>query len=199
MAFEYVIIEALKYKYYFRKPRSEITKDILGWLAVAGVMVLAGGSPYLFINLRSDSYRWKKYKNRRVADTFSRLKKHGHIEVQRRNNQIYIHLTSKGKALAGWLQIDALQIKRPKRWDRKYRIIMFDIDQLRKPHREAFRGKLKELGFYPLQKSVWIHAFGCKDEVALLKDFFGLTDREVRYMCVDEIGNDREVRKFFDL
>ncbi len=189
----------MKYKYYFRKPRSEITKDILTWLTVAGIMVLGGGSPYFFINLRGDSNRWKKYKNRRVADTFSRLKKQGHIEIQRHNNQIYIHLTPKGKALAGWLQIDALQIKRPKRWDHKYRIIMFDIDQLRKSHREAFRGKLKELGFYPLQKSVWIHAFDCKDEVALLKDFFGLTDREVRYMYVDEIGDDKEARKFFNL
>src|SRR3989338_4199257 len=189
----------MKYKYYFRKPSSEIVKDIVVWLAAAGIVAVAGGSPYLFINLQGHSHRWRKYKKRNVADTFSRLKKQGHIEIQKRNRQVYIHLTPKGKALAGWLQIDALEITRPKRCDGDYHIIMFDIEQLRKPHREAFRGKLKELGFYPLQKSVWLCPFPCRDEVELLKEFFGLTDKEVRYITTPDIGDDQEVRRFFDL
>jgi len=96
------------------------------------------------------------------------------INIQKENHQVYISLTEKGKKKAGWLQIDNLKIFRPKKWDQKWRLIMFDITQLKKTHRDAFRGKLKELGFQPFQKSVWIHPFDCEAEIDLLRKFFGL-------------------------
>ncbi len=189
----------MKYKYYFRKPRSEIAKDILKWLLIAGVVCLAGNSPYFVINLMKTYKRWKKYKRRKIYDTFMRLKKKGCIKIERKNHQVYISLTEEGKKLAGWLQIDALKINRPKRWDGKWRIVIFDIAQLKKLHREAFRGKLKELGFYPLQKSVWIYPFECKDEIELLKDFFGLNDKELRLIVAEKIGPDDWFKKHFKL
>ena len=107
--------------------------------------------------------------------------------------------TEKGKKEAGWLQINDLKIKRPKEWDKKWRIVIFDISQLKKIQREAFRGKLKEIGFQPLQKSVWIHPFDCRDEIDLLKDFFGLTEKEVRLIVSPEIGGDEQLKEIFKL
>jgi len=101
--------------------------------------------------------------------------------------------------LAGWLQIDALKIKRPKKWDKKWRIIVFDISELKKLYRDAFRGKLKELGFYPLQKSVWICPFDCRDEIELLREFFGLKEKELRLIVAESIGNDKWLRKIFQI
>jgi len=188
-----------KYKYYFRRPKSEIVKDIFYWLMTAGAVSVAATSPYFLVNLTKSFKKWQKYKKAKVSDAFYQLRRRGYIKVEKKNQQIYISLTEKGKKKAGWLQIDALKIKRNKKWDKKWRIVVFDISQLKKFYREAFRGKLKELGFYPLQKSVWGIPFQCQDEIGLLKDFFGLTDKEVRLVVAQEIGEVSRLKKHFGL
>ena len=188
-----------KYKYYLRKPRSEIIKDILLVLATGGLICLAATSPYFGVNLIRGISRWKKHKPRKLTDAFKRLQKRGCIEIEVIRNQIYIRLTKEGRKLAGWMQIDALKIKRPKKWDGNWRLVIFDISQMKKSHREALRGKLKQLGFYPLQKSVWIHPFECRDEIELLRDFFGLSEKEMRLIVARDIGKDDWLKKHFKL
>jgi DNA-binding transcriptional regulator PaaX len=170
---------------------------------VAGVICIAATSPYFGINLMKGVKKWLKYRKvyakKRITNTFKRLQKQGCIKIERRSRQIYIRLTEKGKKMAGWLQVDALKIKRPKKWDKKWRIVIFDISQLKKIYREAFRGKLKELGFYPLQKSVWIFPFDCRDEVELLRDFFGLNHDEMRLIVAQEIGPEDWLKKKFKI
>jgi DNA-binding transcriptional regulator PaaX len=193
-----------KYKYYFRKPRSEIVKDILSYLAIAGLTSVAATSPYFVSNLMKGVNKWfknKKYKNegKRVYNAFYKLRREGCIDIKIKNHQLYISLTEKGKRKANWLQIDALKIKEPKKWDGKWRLIMFDISQIKKTYREVFRGKLKELGFYPFQKSVWIHPFDCRDEIELLKEFFGFSDKELSLIIAESIGPDKGFKKIFKL
>jgi len=188
-----------KYKYYFKKPKSEIVKDILGYLLLSGAIFVAASSPYFSIRLLKNIKNWEKYPRKRVSSAFYTLKKQGCIKIENRRGQIYISLTEKGKKKAGWLQIDALKIKKPKKWDGKWRLVMFDISQLKKFYREAFRGKLKELGFYPFQKSVWINPFDCRDEVELLKEFLGLTNKEVKLIVTEDIGEIDNLKKIFKL
>ena len=97
------------------------------------------------------------------------------------------------------MQINALKIKKQKKWDKNWRLVIFDISELKKVYREAFRGKLKELGFCPLQKSVWLHPFDCKDEIELLRTFFGLDDNELRFIVTKDIGEDYKFREFFKI
>jgi DNA-binding transcriptional regulator PaaX len=188
-----------KYKYYFYKPKSEIVKDILNWLMLAGAVYIAASSPYFVRNLLKEFKKWQKYPKKKITDTFYNLKRRGLIKIEQKRGQIYITLTEEGKKRAGRFQIDALKIKRSKKWNGKWRIVIFDISQLKKIHREAFRGKLKQLGFYPLQKSVWVHAFDCQAEVELLREFFGLTEKEIRLIIAEKIENDQELKKFFKL
>lgn len=189
----------MRYKYYFKKPKSEIVKDILSWLAIGTAVSIAVTSPYFGINLMRQFPRWRKYKKRKVHDTFKRLRIKGCITIERKNHQIYISLTEEGKKMAGWLQINSLSIKRPKKWDRNWRIVIFDIAQLKRIYRDALRSKLKELGFYPLQKSVWAHPFDCRDEIKLLKEFFGLKDIEMRLIIARDIGQDAWLKKEFKI
>jgi DNA-binding PadR family transcriptional regulator len=192
-----------KLKYYFKKPRSEIGKDILYGLFIAGAITIALSSPYFGRNLLKAFKKWiksKKYqKPKKVYSVFYRLLKSGYIISERRNHDLYISLTEKGKRATGWLQIDALKIKRPKKWDGKYRLVIFDISQLKRIYRDALRGKLRELGFIKLQKSVWLHPFDCKDEIELLREFFGLSEKEMRLIIAENIGNDKWIRKIFQI
>src|SRR3989344_5746653 len=154
-----------KYKYYFGKPKSEIVKDVFSWLAVGSAICIAATSPYFIINLLNSCEKWQRYPKKNIKDTFYNLRRRGLIEVKKQGRQIYISLTKEGKRNAGIFQINSLRIKRPQKWDKKWRLVIFDISQLKKMHREAFRGKLKELGFCLLQKSIWINPFDCRAEI----------------------------------
>jgi len=90
-----------------------------------------------------------------------------------------------------------LQIKKPKHWDHKWWIVIFDIAHTNRIKREALRGLLKRLDFYQLQKSVWVCPYDCRDEVEVLKDFFGLTDKEIRLIVASDIGADSFLRNIF--
>lgn len=188
-----------KYKYYFKKPKSEIVKDVFSWLCIGGAVCIAATSPYFVQNLLSARKRFKDYPKRRVSSTFNRMRREGLILIQKRNNQIYISLTPEGKKKAGMFQIDTLNIKRDKKWDNKWRLLSFDIPEKRKIIREALRGKLKQLGFYPFQKSIWIHPYNCVAEVELLKSFFGLTDKEAQLIIAENIGQADDWKKIFNL
>lgn len=189
-----------RYKYYWAKPKSEIVKDVFTWLLIGGAVTIASTSPYFVPNLiNAYKKKWNKYPKKKVSDTFSRLRREGLIEITTVNHQIYISLTAEGKKKAGIMQIDKLKIKKPKRWDGKWRILMFDIPEKTKISREALRGKLKELGFILFQKSVWIHPFDCKAEVELLQDFFGLSKKEMRLIIAENIGDDQDLKIDFNL
>ncbi|MBI4049474.1 MAG: hypothetical protein HY395_01495 [Candidatus Doudnabacteria bacterium] len=41
-------------------------------------------------------------------------------------------------------------------------------------HADFFREKLKSLGFYPLQRTVWIHPFDPRDQVEFVAAFYSL-------------------------
>jgi hypothetical protein len=48
----------MKYKYYFKKPKSEIVKDVLKWLVIVGATYIAASSPYFALNLIRSAKRW---------------------------------------------------------------------------------------------------------------------------------------------
>ncbi len=190
-----------KHSKHFSRPRSEIAKEVLTILLISGMVAIAATSPYFVYNLLR-VFKFKqlnKYKNKKVYDTFYNLKKQGLIVFTKRGRQIYISLTEKGKKKAGWLKIDNLKIKKPRRWDRKWRILLFDIAEMKRIYREALRGKLKDLGFVLFQKSAWISPYDCAKEVNTLKSFFGLNSREIKLIVSGDIGDDGEFRKYFKL
>lgn len=188
-----------KYKYYFRQSRSAIAKDILLWVAACGVLTIAATSPYFAANVLKAYKRNRKFAQKKVASTFYQLKKKGLLEIEKKNHQIYISLTDEGRSKAGWFQINDLKIYKPKKWDCIWRIVIFDVSQEARSKREALRGFLIRLGFYQLQKSVWIYPFACKDEIGLLRDFFAFNEQELRLIEARSIGEDEIMKKVFRL
>lgn len=174
-------------------------RDILDCLLAAGAITVAVTSPYFFTNVLRAMFSDVRYKKKSVATAFYRLRKEGCIKIKKHGHQIYISLTDEGRKKAGWMQINHLNIKKPKKWDKVWRIIIFDIANEHRVKREAFRGFIKRFGCYPLQKSVWVHPHDCRDEIELLRNFFGFDDKELRIVEARRISNDRELRNFFHL
>jgi len=50
-----------KYKYYFRKQKSQIVRDIFTLLVVGGIIAIAATSPYFVQNVLRVQKNWKKY------------------------------------------------------------------------------------------------------------------------------------------
>lgn len=188
-----------KYKYYFKKPKTEIAKDVLIWLATAGVVAVAATSPFFIVNLLRAFSRGRRYERKDLYNTFYYLRKRGYIDIYQENKQMYISLTEDGRKKAGWFQINHLIIRKPRKWDHKWRIIIFDVEEKHRSKREAMRGLFKRLGLTALQKSAWVYPYECRDEIELLRDFFGLNENELRYIVTDDMGGDKEVRKLFYL
>ena len=188
-----------KYKYYLKKPKSEITKDILLWLVVGGIIAIAATSPYFGTNLIRAFQRRKRYNKKKVYDTFSRLRREGYVRVEKHNHQIYISLTEEGRKKAGRFQIDSLHIQKPKRWDGKWRVIAFDVREERKKLRPVLRQMLRGAGFVLLQDSVWIHPYPCDEFVLLLKSHLQGKPRELLHLTVEAFETDSFLRKHFNL
>ena len=183
----------------------EIAKYILKGILAAGAITIASTSPYFLPKIMPKIIRHAHYKLRRRQQrknfyrSFYYLKKQGYIRTERKSKQIYISLTKKGKDKAGKYQIDDLKIKKPKKWDKKWRILIFDIKATHKIKREALRGKIKQLSLYQLQKSVWVHPYNFHNEMKILRKFFNLTYKEIRLVTALDIENNAEIKAFFNL
>jgi DNA-binding transcriptional regulator PaaX len=106
-------------------------------------------------------------------------------------------LTDKGKLRALTYDFDTMVIKN-KDWDGKWRFVVFDIPEKFRSGRDALRNKIRNLGFYELQKSVFIFPYECENEIAFVIEFFGIT-KYVRYGSMDMIDNDIYLKKHFKL
>lgn len=117
---------------------------------------------------------------------------------ERKDGSVTIVISSEGKKKALTYQIDEMQISKPKKWDRKWRVVLFDIPEKLRKARDAFRYHLNQLDFYEFQKSVFVHPYDCKDEIDYLIEFYDLR-RFVRFVVADSIDNELHLKKYFSL
>lgn len=188
------------------KTKKEITKIILKGLLISGGIAIASTSPYFATRLIPALIKYARYRKRqkdfekkKFYNAFYKLRKRGFIKFKYSGKQVYISLTLEGRKWAGRYQIDDLQIKKPRKWDKKWRVLIFDIKEKQRNKREALRGKIKELGLYQIQKSVWICPYEFIKEINLLRQFFGLTNDEMTVIKTDNIENDQKIKTFFKI
>ena len=55
-------------------------------------------------------------------------------------------------------------------------LLMFDIPESKKIARNVFRSRIKELGFFQFQKSVWVYPYPCENEVDFLAEYFEIAE-----------------------
>lgn len=183
--------------------KNEIARIILKGILISGGIAIAATNPRFLTRILPRIFRHAAYKleKRRRLKNFQRsfyyLRSAGMIKVEKRRGQIFVSLTEEGKKTAGRHNFDELKIKKTKKWDKKWRILIFDIPEKHKIKREALRGKLKELGLYKLQDSVWICPYEFKKEMDFLKKFFYLNGEEMKAIITSDIEDDSVARTFF--
>lgn len=178
----------------------QISKEILIYLFIAGAICIAASSPRFVSQLTKSIFKYKLYQKRKFLNSFSYLRRNGMIRVKKKDNRnIRVTLTDKGRKRAEKYWVRDLEIKRPEKWDKKWRVVIFDIPHEQRVARNIVRKKLKELNFCPLQKSVWVHPFECRGEIKALRNFLRLQPKEMQVILAENIENDSSLRKFFEL
>lgn len=119
-------------------------------------------------------------------------------EIKRPDGTITLRLTEQGKRYAKQEEFfgSTLQIKRPKKWDRLWRIVIFDIPEKKRLFRDILRNHLKTIGFKELQQSVFIFPFPCESEMAALIELYHAT-RYVRIITAQKIDNQEKLKDHF--
>ena len=143
---------------------------------------------------RPSKYNLSYYTKHRIAA----LEQKGLITFLKRDGKKFIRLTEKGER-----ELLKYRLKEPRhrffsRWDGKWRIIIFDIKEVRRSARDRLRWELKGFGFRRLQNSVWVNPYPCEDFTILLKADLKL-GRDVLYLEVEKIEGEKYLREMFNL
>ncbi len=119
-------------------------------------------------------------------------------EKENADGTITMVLTDKGKEKALIYNLDEMVIKKPKQWDGKWRIVLFDIPEKMRKIRDAFRHHLNQLEFYEFQKSVFVHPFDCRDEIDYLIEFYNAR-KFIRFIIAESLDNELHLKTHFKL
>ncbi|KKU87111.1 hypothetical protein A3A64_02475 [Candidatus Gottesmanbacteria bacterium RIFCSPLOWO2_01_FULL_48_11] len=121
--------------------------------------------------------------------------------VRMRDNpdgSVTLTIAKRGMIRALTYQLDTMTLSIPRKWDKKWRVIIFDIPVAFNRIRDIFRMRLQQLGLYQLQESVYISPYSCFDEVEFLRELYGVPFT-VRYLLVEKVEEDSFLKKHFRL
>lgn len=181
--------------------RQNIRKIILGLVATAGVigmMMVAPNAIQALAMLNRGGYRRRTNPKYAVNKAFLKLLQEKMIVLERNERGKFVKLTARGRQqLRIWKEYKYF-LKKQKKWDEKWRVIIFDIKTDRNNIRDKLRKTLKHIGFIQLQRSVWVYPYDCEDFIILLKADFKI-GKDVLYMVVDKIENDKHLKSHFAL
>ena len=201
LALETTIVDQLK-KVLKKEQTKTIANITLSIIATTGLLTTAIVAPnalklvpWLFPN--RDIQRRKQYQ--KIWRSFNDLKQQGMFKfVEEKDEYSVYKITDRGKQKIKRVLWDELSINPPKKWDKKWRLVIFDIPEKFKMARNSLSKKLSEIGFYQCQRSVWIHPFPCLEEVEFIKDIFNIKPF-VKIFIVDEMTDGKVLYYFKDM
>ncbi len=180
---------------------AKVTKVALCIVALSvslGIVVFAAGignAVQVFRMFKSS----RKYDKKQIREAMNTLKRAHFIEyVSDKNGVTTVRITKKGESKLKAFAIDLITIQKPKHWDGKWRMVMFDLPIRFSKARNALRFQLKKLGFVQFQKSVWIYPYPCIDEILFILDYYKV-GKYVEILEVSSITNDQKLKKYFNL
>jgi len=175
-------------------------KDVLKLLAAGAILttvilfpgIAALGPLIKEVQERREKKEWDKFNLWRLRQVIKRLERQKVVEI----TDGVVKITNKGRKKVLKFNLEKMELK--KRTDGKWRLIIYDVANLKRYQSEFFRETLKRLNFLRLQKSVYITPFVCDDEIEYLRNLFGIGN-EVLILKVAGIENEQVYKRYFGL
>lgn len=153
--------------------KKDLIKEILIGIGLLGLITITGAmAPGIFGALNKNKFIKRKY-NRKFNDAVYYLKKRKLLILnEKQDGNMKVELSKNGKRKVLIYNLEKLKINPMRKWDGKWRLVMFDIPNKFKERSNVLREKLKELGLYQFQKSVWIYPYPLENEVDFIAQLF---------------------------
>jgi len=174
--------------------RGDIQKIILRTIEITGVLAVALVAPQVLGAMNKLGLLENLRQGEIIKSSASKLVKRGLLVYK----DGYYQLTHEGEKTLRLWEIADYKFNEPKKWDKKWRVVIFDIPEKKKKVRDQVRNLFVSAGFERLQDSVWVYPYDCENIIGLLKADLGI-GRDLLYMIVDEIENDKHLREAFRL
>ncbi len=126
------------------------------------------------------------------------LRRKGLVKLRETSQGTEVCITDEGRMRILKYQLSNLQIEPQKKWDKKWRLVFFDVEELNRVKRDRLRELFLKLGFKPLQRSVYLYPYPCNQEIAFLREVIGVP-HAVKLVTAEEVENDDELRVVFGL
>ena len=138
-----------------------------------------------------------KFSKWQIIQTLKDLRLRGYIIFNEKDEKSPILITEVGmKRVLHYRLGDMLKLC-SKKWDYLWRMVIFDIPEKRKTARETFRRELNRVGFYQLQKSVFVTPFKCEKDIIELCRLSGIL-KHVLILTVAALGpREAGIRDYF--
>lgn len=176
-------------------------------LGVAGAVTLSAVAPNMFSVLdkffltKEPNRRFtKKEREERFMRTFYYLKKHNYIIMKPAARDFKIFLTKLGRKRLQEIDFNTLTVANQRKWNGKWWQVAADIPTKKyKWAADALRKKLREMKFYPLQRTLWFYPFDPRKEMEFIINQFDI-GQFVTVMEVSRLDFDDEqrMRDFFE-
>lgn len=180
-----------------RRRKQNVQNAVIASIAVAGLLAWTAVAPNTLQLLRflpKDKFNF----NYRVRTAAGRIVAKGLAKWVDKDGKKFLRLTSAGHKALALEQAKVALKNQKKKWDGRWRMVVFDIPERRRTVRFRLRRIMSEIGFVRLQDSVWVYPYDCEDFVALLKAELKV-GKNVLYTIVDTIEHDKSIRLHFKL
>src|SRR3989338_6355511 len=107
--------------------KTKINKAVITTLAVTGGLAVALIAPNVLGALGKLGLINPRQKRQGVEKSLSRLIRFGYVILENGDKGKHVRLTEKGERYAAMLGEGRLVPKKPRRWDKKWRMLIFDI------------------------------------------------------------------------
>ncbi len=164
---------------------------------VLTVAISAPNSLRFFKPLLQKRDPWNDYYPSSIESGLRRLWRKGFVKIIESRQGYQVSITNKGKTEILKFDLNAMSILKQVPWDGKWRMVFFDIPAGEKV-RNIFRKRLKELGFFQMQESVYVCPYPCAKEIQFLREVYAIP-HEVKLAVVEKLENDADLRRNFHL
>jgi hypothetical protein len=177
-----------------RRRKGDMQRLILSTVAVAGGLAVAAVAPNVLGAIVKMGILPKTRDSEMVQRARKNLVMKGFLVYEGK----FLRLTPKGEKLLQHLKLKDYKLEKPKRWDKRWRVLIFDIPERRRAVRAQVRTVLGKIGFIRLQDSVWLYPYDCEEVVTLIKADLKI-GKDILYLIVDTIEHDASYRQHFGL
>ncbi len=167
---------------------------------LTGVALGAVQSPAQYFRaLRLAHAGWKEIDQRSFNRSLRRLS-HQKLfrELKLSDGSYRLVLTKEGQREAQVLSLfgDSIHLRKPKAWDKKWRLVLFDIPEANRAFRDVLREHLQTLEFYKLQQSVFVSPYPYESAILKLVHLYG-AEPYVRVATVITLNDVEHLKRHF--